>query len=234
MSITVKNNTEVSNVVGNKDNGNITVKVGKHYDKDSISFKLSFEAPANFHSIFGHTYSIGNVMRYLGYENSKPNWINKPLTQKDHMYIKRKGVKRSLPNYWNIVTFVVVSRLLSDHKLLEQVNKEFPGEELERIRIIPTVLVKRGIITEEIKHDRFNVYGIVMGTQLRLIINEFRETLGEDFNLSALDAEKVNEAKTNVKHKVIDKVFANLKSDNLMDGLGLEISNEECAGDFLN
>jgi len=215
-----------------KRNDLTTLYVGKHLNKDDVGYKLNIDFEHKFRSIFGNTFSVGNVMRYLSYQDAKPSWINSQMRKEDFAFMKRSGKKRDVPNFWNILTLILTDRLLSDRDLLEEVNSDYPGESIDSIRTMPMIEVKRGLIKDIIFNDRLKVYGIILGIHLRLIINEFRETYG-DVSIIDLDSNEFKKFKTNVKTKVIDRVFENLKSDNLLDGLDTDANNEDIRKTFL-
>jgi hypothetical protein len=201
-------------------------KVGKHFENGSLQERLDVEHHYNFKSLLGNTYSLNNFMKYLMYENARPVWINNELKHEDYAFMKRKGVKRNVPNYWNIVTLVFVDRVLADKQLITDADRAFPGEELNDIRIMPMIEVKRGITKVETFNDRLKTYGIISGINLRQIVNEFRDTFGTGCDAKELNSEDYKKFKTNVKTKIINKIFVNLKSDNLFDGFDDNVTND--------
>ena len=223
---------EKHNHRGSKRNELTTLYVGKHLNNDDLGFKLNIDYEHKFRSIFGNTHSIGNVMRYISYSDAKPSWINSSMRKEDYAFMKRSSKKRDVPNFWNILTLILTDRLLSDRDLLEEVNSAFPGNDIDKIRTMPMIEVKRGLIKDVIFNERLKVYGIILGIHLRLIINEFREAFGET-SIIDLDNDDFKEFKLNVKTKVIDRVFENLKSNNLLDGLDTDADNEDIRKTFL-
>jgi len=223
---------EEHNRRGSKRDELITLYVGKHLNSNDIGFKLNIDHEHRFRSIFGNTHSIGNVMRYISYSGAKPSWINNPMCKEDYVFMKRSNKKRDVPNFWNILTLILTDRLLSDRDLLEEVNTAFPGNDIDKIRTMLMIEVKRGLIKDVIFNERLKVYGIILGIHLRLIISEFRETFGEA-SIIDLNNDDFKEFKLNTKTKIIDRVFENLKSGNLLDGLDTDASNGDIRKTFL-
>jgi len=216
--------------LGTQRNDTVMLKVGSHLEEDSLGHRLSIDFAANFKSIFGKTYSIGNVMRFLSYENAKPVWINSQLRKNDYAFIRRSAIKRDIPNFWNILTLVTVDRILSDEDLIRDVIGEY-DDQIDAIRIMPMIEVKRGVLTEEIRNDKLKVYGIIAGIHLRTIVNMFIDEFGAD--VADIDAKDYNAFRLKVKEVVINKIMDNLKSDNLFDGLDGKTTNEDIVKAFL-
>jgi len=214
-------------------NKNSMLKIGKHLEVNSIGERLNVDYAYKFRSLMGNTYSVGNLMRYLSFKNAKPTWINTALRPEDFAFIKRNGEKRDVANYWNILTLVFSDRLLADKELINDINNTYKGIELDRIRIMPMIEVRRGLIKEEVFNDRLKVYGIITGIHVRLITEAFRETFGDDVELSTIDKEVYKVFKLDVKNKIITRVFENLKSDNLLDGLDSDANNDEIKEAYL-
>ena len=207
--------------------------IGKHFEKGSINERLSIEHHFNFKSLLGNTYSINNFKMYLTYQNAKPAWINTPLRSEDYIFMKTKGVKRDVPNYWNIITLVLVDRILADKKLVNDMNNEFKGSVLDTIRIMPMIEVKRGITKVETFNDKLKTYGIISGINIRQIVSEYRNRFGDDVDIEALDKDVYKEFKNSVKSDILDRIFSNLKSDNLFDGFDDSITNDDVRAAYL-
>jgi len=217
--------------------GNIKVKIGPHFkDLDginSINYRLSHTCQYKFVSIFGEIYSIGNVMAYLRYEGAKPAWITSHINKKDYDTTRKFSNKRNVPNYWNIISLIIVDRLLADKQLIDDINAKFPNEDIYAIRLIPTTIVRRGLIEEEANNEKLRTYGIITGINVRDIIIEFRNTFGNNAKATELDKDKFKEFKTKMKQIVIGRVMDHLKSDNLLDGVDSSVSNEAVIERFL-
>jgi len=214
-------------------NSMLKLKIGKHLEANSIGERLNIDHAFKFRSLMGNTYSVGNLMRYLSYKSAKPTWINMELKPEDYAFIKRNGEKRDVANFWNILTLVFSDRLLADKELINDINNAYKGDDLSRIRIMPMIEVKRGLIKEEVFNDRLKVYGIITGIHVRLIVEAFREAFGEEVDLSTIDKDVYKTFKFNIKTKIITRVFENLKSDNLLDGLESDACNEEVKEAYL-
>ncbi|RLF08135.1 MAG: hypothetical protein DRJ64_01605, partial [Thermoprotei archaeon] len=139
----------------------IILKVGKHFEKGTINNRLNIDYVFNFTSLFGEIYSVGNVMRYLSYTNAIPSWISGPLRKEDHMIIKRNTTKRDVPNYWNILALIISDRIIADKQLIIDVLALYPGDSLEKLRIMPMHKVKSGLLNEEVFNARLKVFAII-------------------------------------------------------------------------
>ena len=216
-----------------KVNDNVILRTGKHLDVKSIGNRLNIDYHYKFTSLMGRSYSVGNIMRYISFKNAKPAWINTALKPEDHAFIKRNGEKRNVANFWNILTLVFSDRLLADKGLINDINNSYKGGMLSKLRIMPMIEVKRGLLKEVVFNDRLKVYGIITGIHVRLIVEGFRDVFGEDVDLDTIDKELYKTFKQNIKAKIIDRVFDNLKSDNLLDGLDSDANNDDVREAFL-
>ena len=239
MAVKISKQEKKENVVKdlkdlNKATGNsfIELKVAKYYPENTINYKLNPDAPHKFKSILGDTYSLGNGMKYFGFEDFKLAWVSKSLSNHENMIIK-KSSRRDMPNYWNVVTLLLHDRLLQDRELLQQMNEELAGDLIRKTSFIPYLKIKRGIIIDEIPNDKLRIYGRLLNSHGKRIIYRIREELGENNDIRELPDDAWDDFTTMLKKEYVDIMLDHLKSPNLMDGINVEVTNEEIIDAFM-
>ena len=224
---------KVKNPARSKSSNTTPLYVGAHYDEGTLGSDLDPDKHLRFVSIFGDTYSVGNVMRFISYADSKPYWINSPIKGGDFANMRKGGAKQDVANYWNIMTLVIVDRLLSDTKLLSRVNDAYQGSAIDDVRVLPVLSIKRGVISKLTANSRLKVYGIILGVNLREIVNRYRKIFGEAFTSTDCDSENTKIVNREIREWVFGKVMANIKSDNVLDGIDANVSNDDLRKEFL-
>lgn len=198
------------------------------YGKEPIANSLHPDYAHSFNSILGDIYSTGNGMRYLNSNVFKPKWLSSKIT--GFIYVKiKQGGNKSIPNYWDLVKFILVDRLLSDKKLLTSLYITY-STTINHTYFVPHIILNRGIIEEELPNDKLDIYGRILKQLIKYIFDATDESgLGSDYINIETDDYK------NLKHTIKEDVFNySLKrcKGRLADGVS-DVTNEELRAKFL-
>lgn len=193
-----------TNVIEIKENGGdgSYEKLHPHYEKSFTTF-------------FGRVKSIRNLMLFLNREHFPAHKLNKSLNPKELNYYLRDKIKH-VPNYWYVLELAAVDKVMFEKDVVKEILKT---DNLREKTVIILNLVKKGILTQYERNNKYNRYG----KTLKVIFLNIKDVAGElDIIDEILDGtiskEKYKEFKNKVKERILEDVLSRIKEP-LLEGI---------------
>jgi hypothetical protein len=187
---------------------------------ERMACKLHPLYPAKFISIYGPTYSMKNLMSILKSDDKYFKYINSVLKGKDLSELIN-ATPRHRDNYWGIIELNMVDRLFKDKKLLNYLLKHYDDIFVNSKPIVYNT-AKRGIVNVDVVDKITTRY-------VKLIKNIVDEVFSYTININDLDKESFKDLKIKVKTNILEKVFSESDTEQLIDS----ISNNELRDAYL-
>ena len=201
-------------------------------DTDAILKALQPTFNSSFITIFGVVSSVKNVMLMLGHSKFDIRWLTKRLTRSDYAKINKENDYRYTPNYWEIIKLVYTDRLLADKPLIDKLINRYGGE-IDNIKFVYMVNIRRGIISDTMQNDKLRKYGSIVTKVTTRIVKLFMSELetGKYKKVTDIDSKRYKELKNDIKKDIIEEAI--LYSDGRVLDTISDIDNESLKKTYL-
>jgi hypothetical protein len=106
----------VPTVLANAVEGKDYINVSKH-SKSELGKMLAYGHPVEINTVFGKVGTIRSAMDFITMPGYPVEFLSKKKLRQPEVAEINKLTKRTLPNYWAIVAYIVVERIKQDEKL---------------------------------------------------------------------------------------------------------------------
>jgi len=171
------------------------------YSNNDMAKTLHPDFKYSYKTFIGNIYSIGNAMRYIAFNNFKPEWLDKKLDDKNIKAL-RNGGNREVSQYWGLVRLLLADRILSDKVLI---NKILAIEDVKNIKFTSLIKQNKGILEATYVVNKKHIVYCKFLSDILITITEAFKDCKED--ITQMDNRTYKTIKTNIKVGIFEDVL---------------------------